>query len=304
MAISKAMRLALKALSYPEIDVRRSYKIERTVSGLAAPVISALYQKWDRVINSDGRQVTVRIYPSEEAQKQTGGLLLFFHGGGWVKENVDTYNSVCKALARETHYTVASVEYSLAPERRFPEGFNDCYAAAKEIILNSDYSPIVLIGDSAGGNLAAAVSIKARDTGDFKVEKQILIYPATSNDHSPASPFNSIRENGFDYLLTSKRICEYMELYMNSEDDLYSPYFAPLLTDSFEGLPKTLIITAEFDPLRDEGEEFGKKITEAGGECRIYRVADALHGFFALPMIFSQVKEAYEQINLFLENNK
>jgi acetyl esterase/lipase len=157
------------------------------------------------------------------------------------------------------------------------------------------------MGDSAGGNLAAAVSLMAADRGEFRVGKQILLYPSTYNDHSEASPFPSIRENGKGYLLTSKKISDFQNLYINNTQDLTSPYFAPLLSDSLEHQPKTLLITAEYDPLRDEGEAYGYKLRRFGNEVFIYRIKDALHGFFSLPLRFAHVKQCYQLINEFLD---
>ena len=186
----------------------------------------------------------------------TSNTLLFFHGGGWVTESIDTYNKVCDALARAARSRVISVEYRLAPEHPFPQGLDDCYAAARELFVRPksfgfDLGRVTVIGDSAGGNLAAAVSLRARDEGEFYIPRQILIYPATYYDHSESSPFASVMENGSEYLLTSKRICEYIDLYKRDDEDLKNPYFAPLLAKDFSDQPDTLIITAEFDPLRD-----------------------------------------------------
>lgn len=305
MAINKAMKLALKALSYPDIDIKKTYKLERSIDNLRGVTLpNSDYSIWDHAVVRDDHEVAVRIYEPSEITKNI--LLLFFHGGGWVKESIDSYNRVCKSLAISTGCRVASVEYGLAPENPFPHGLKDCYAVAKEVMNNLDIleiseNQLVLIGDSAGGNLSSAVSLMARDKGEFKIHNQILIYPATYNDHTENSKFKSVTENGTDYLLTSKRICDYMDLYMQDSDEWTNPYFAPLLADDFTNLPKTLIITAEFDPLRDEGEEYGRRIKQAGGEAKIIRMKDALHGFISLPPTFHHVKGAYEIINNFLE---
>lgn len=120
-----------------------------------------------------------------------------------------------------------------------------------------------------------------RDRNVFRVRRQILLYPATYNDHSPeSSPFDSIRENGQDYILTSKRLCEYWELYL-SPDDWYDPYAAPLLEKNLSDQPDTLIITAEHDPLRDEGEAYGRALAEAGSRVVINRLEGAIHGFIS-----------------------
>jgi acetyl esterase/lipase len=210
-------------------------------------------------------------------------------------------------MAKMTGCTVISVDYRLAPEHKFPAAPEDCYFAAKEVfehasLVNSAPERITLIGDSAGANLAAAVSLMARDRGEFMPRKQILIYPSVSNDHTENSPFASVRKNGTGYLLTSKRICDYMELYMKDEDDLNNPYFAPLMAPDLSRQPDTLIITAEYDPLRDEGEAYGELLRESGSRAEVCRMPDALHGFLSLGPTFSHVKRSYELINRLLKS--
>jgi len=308
MAISKMMRAVLKALSYPDIDVKKNYSIERVfVNATNYSIKKSSYITWDHVITSGDHTIPVRIFLS--SKKGPHAVLLFFHGGGWVTGNIDSYNDVCATLAEKTNHTVISVDYCLAPEHRFPAAFEDCYRVARELFLkpslfNVSADQITVIGDSAGGNLAAAVSLAARDRGEFLPARQILLYPATYNNHSESSPFPSVRENGTDYLLTSKRISDYMDLYMADESDLQNPYFAPLMATDFSHQPKTLIITAQFDPLRDEGEAYGEKLKEGGTAVEVHRISDSLHGFFSLPFFFPQVKESYQVINHFLSEEK
>lgn len=302
MAINKAMRLALKALSFDGVN---DYKLRRAANEIKAPhAMKPLYQRWDHIVINGLREVPVRIYPAPKNAKS--GIILFFHGGGWVTESVNTYNNVCMTMANKLRRKVISVEYGLAPEHPFPEGLNDCYAVAEEIFkypqafgINSD--EVYLIGDSAGGNLAAAVSMMARDKGSFSIKNQVLIYPVTYNDHSENSPFKSVKENGSDYLLTAGAVMDYMSLYVAKAEDYKNPYVAPLLAKSFKNLPRTLIISAEFCPLRDEGEELGRVMLRAGNDVTIYRMKDALHGFFSMNYRFVQVKRAYEQINKFID---
>lgn len=307
MAINRVMLAALKALSYPDIDLKRNYKLVRGVVGITHYHIrKPFYTVWDHVIDAWDHEIPVRQYfPDDGREQKKRPLLVFFHGGGWVTGNIDSYDKVCANLAKYTGHTVLSVDYRLAPEYRFPAGLEDCYLAVQEAfaqaeLLGTKPEQITLIGDSAGGNLAAAVSLLARDRGAFCPARQILIYPATNNDHTDASPFASVRENGTDFLLTSKRIRDYMELYLSNEEDRKNPYFAPLLAEDLSEQPKTLVITAAFDPLRDEGEAYGEKLRAAGNSVEIHRVEDALHGFFSLPPRFSQVRECYEVINRFL----
>lgn len=305
MAINKAMRAALKALSYPDIDLKKNYKLVRMAENVSHPPANKLFYKaWDHVVPCGDHEVAVRIFAPRDSLPQTK-ILLFFHGGGWVTGNIDSYDKTCHVMANKTGRTVVSVDYRLAPEYPFPAGLEDCYAVAREIflddtLLGTHADEITLIGDSAGGNLAAAVSLLARDRGEFLPRQQILIYPATYNDHTEASPFPSVRSNGSDYLLTAKRVNDYMELYMSRPEDRQDPYFAPLLAEDLTRQPDTLIFTAEYCPLRDEGEAYGRRLLEAGNRARIVRVRDALHGYFMLPPRYVQVKRTYEIINEFL----
>lgn len=307
MAINKAMKLALKALSYPDLDVTKTYKLHRQFTNATHPYHKPLlYQIWDHKLPGIDHEIPVRIFMPSVNEEQNR-VLIFFHGGGWVVGNIDSYSNVCLNLAKQTGHIVVSVDYRLAPEHRFPAAIEDCYSVAREIFLDATLfdvkqEDITLIGDSAGGNLAAVVSLMARDRGEFLPAKQILIYPATSNDHSEVSPFPSVHENGTDYLLTSKRICDYIDLYKSCEEDLYNPYLAPLLSEDLKQQPKTLIITAQYDPLRDEGEAYGKKLYEHGNEVTVYRMKNALHGFLTLPKHFVHVKQSYQLINRFLNS--
>ncbi len=310
MAINAAMRMALKALSYD--GVKDVYKLQRTAAEIqkSPHVFKPIYERWDRTVISNGREVPVRIYPAPgDKDADEKNVILFFHGGGWVTESVNTYNNVCKTMAAKLKTKVVSVDYRLAPEYKFPAGLEDCYAVAKELfthpeLLGTTGNRITIVGDSAGGNLAAAVAIMARDRGDFNVNRQVLIYPATNNDHSENSRFNSVRENGTDYLLTAGAIRDYMELYKSQEEDYNNPYFAPLLEGDLSNQPETLVISAEFDPLRDEGEAYGLKLRKFGNKVTIYRMKDSLHGFFSMNYTFAHVRKAYEIIGDFLKRDE
>ena len=301
MAINKSMRKVLKALSFDGIEVEAS----RHLANLKAiDPMKIFHRTIDGKIYNEGYEVPVRVYLPRE--KETDGLpvMLFFHGGGWVTESIDNYERICARMAVATNHIVVSVGYRLAPEYKFPVGLEDCYAVAKELytgkIAGIDPEQITVIGDSAGGNLAAALSLLARDRGEFLPKRQILIYPALYGDYSDASPYPSVRENGSDYLLTAGKMRDYIELYASSEKDKKNPYFAPLLAEDYKNQPKTLILTAEFDPLRDEGEDYGRKLSESGNEVEIHRISDALHGYFALGIKYYHVKESFELINEFL----
>ena len=298
------MRAALKALSYPDLKTKESYQLQRTVINLTHKhYMRPFYHIWDHKISAGDHNIPVRIFYPEIVGEFP--LLIFFHGGGWVTGNIDSYDKVCANLAKHTNHTVVSVDYRLAPEHKFPAGLNDCYRVVQEVIANApalggQSDNITLIGDSAGGNLAAAVSLMARDRGEPMAKAQILFYPAVNNDHTDRSVFPSVKENGTGYLLTSKRVSDYMELYKSCDDDLQNPYFAPILAEDFSRQPDTLIITAEFDPLRDEGEAYGRKLAQAGNHVEIVRLKDALHGFISLSPRYVHVRKSYLLINRFL----
>lgn len=309
MAINKAARALLKALSYGEIHVASS----RVFANIKAiDPMKPFYKTIDTKIYNEDYAVPTRIYfPDEETTASDGmpdntlPVFLFLHGGGWTTESVENYDKVCAALAKNTGHAVVSVGYRLAPEFPFPTGLNDCYAVAKAIytnnfLLNTDPEKVTLIGDSAGGNLAAALSLMARDRGEFMPKRQILIYPAVNNDYSKNSPYPSVVENGTDFLLTNVKMSQYLDLYESDPSDRENPYFAPIIAKDLSNQPRTLIITAQYDPLRDEGEDYGKKLKEAGCDVEIHRIKDALHGFFALGIKYLHVSESFKIINKFL----
>lgn len=311
--ISKTMHAILHALSYGNIEVESS---RRLVDIKKLDVMRIFLKKLDTKIYNGTYEVPVRLYfPSEEVMKMKEEdrsdipVLLFFHGGGWVTESVETYNRVCARMSQSTGCIVASVEYRLAPEYRFPTALEDCYAAAKALytdrgILHTHPDQITIMGDSAGGNLTAAVCLKARDTKEFAPKRQILIYPALNNCYTDQSPYASVRENGTDYLLTSVKMEDYLSLYESSPKDRENPYFAPILEEDLSHLPKTLILTAELDPLRDEGEDYARRLKEAGNETELHRIEGALHGFFALGIKFLHVQESFTYINAFLKGSE
>lgn len=313
MAINKAVKTILKALSEEELDVERDRKLTELKK---LDPIRIFTEKLDVHIENDGYEIPVRIYfPDRNRMKEEiithykGKILLFLHGGGWATESIETYERICGQLAHSTGQLVLSVEYRLAPEYHFPVPLMDAYAIARalyegRLIQNIQPEDITLIGDSAGGNMAAALSLMARDRGEFMPRQQILIYPALWNDYTERTPFKSVRENGSDYLLTAPRIEAYLDLYQSKPEDRLSPYFAPLLEDNLEGLPRTLILTAEYDPLRDEGEEFGRRMEAAGNETEVYRIPDAVHGFFSLGLKHIHVLESFEKINQFLRRGE
>lgn len=306
---SKTMRAILHALSYSNLEVESA---RRLADLKRLDPMRIFCRKLDVKIYNEDYEVPTRLYfPNEQAMKEgiekahSYSVLLFFHGGGWVTDSVENYDRVCSQMSQSTGQIVVSVEYRLAPEHPFPTGLMDCYAAAKALytnrfILNTEPEKITIVGDSAGGNLAAAVSLMARDKGEFMPERQILIYPALNNCYTEDSPYLSVKENGEDYLLTAAKMENYIRLYQRSPEDRDNPYFSPLQEKNLKNLPDTLILTAEFDPLRDEGEEYARRLKEAGNYVELHRIPGALHGFFALGIKLFHVQESFDIMNKFL----
>ena len=310
--INQTAKKILKALSFDGVEVE-AFRHMADLKRLDPMKI--FYKKVDEKIYNGSHAVPIRIFfPSEKSFReseekkhdiQDKKLLLFIHGGGWVTESIDNYERICARLANATGQYVVAVEYRLAPEDKFPAGLEDCYAVAKAVysgdfMLNIRPENITLIGDSAGGNLCAALSLMARDQGEFLPKRQILIYPAVNNDYSPASPYLSVRRYGTEYLLTAGKMRDYINFYASSEEDKRSKYLAPLMETDYSNQPDTLILTAECDPLRDEGEEYGRRLAKAGNRVEIHRIQDALHGFFALGIKYYHVQESFAIINRFL----
>ncbi len=304
--MTKAMRAILYALSYGNIEIEAS---RRLADLKKLDPMRIFWKKLDTEVYNGDYKVPIRLYfPTEKRMEESRekSAILFFHGGGWTTESVENYDRVCARMSQSTGQLVASVEYRLAPEYRFPTGLMDCYAAAKALFLGEflpDIPPerITVMGDSAGGNLAAAVCMMGRDRKEFFPKRQILIYPAVNNCYTDESPYASVKENGKGYLLTSIKMEDYLNLYEQTKEDRQNPYFAPILAEDMSNLPNTLILTAEFDPLRDEGEAYGKKLEKAGNQVEIHRIPGALHGYFALGIVHLHVQKSFEYINRFLE---
>jgi acetyl esterase len=306
--VNPLLRLALRLVSAPRLDVREDYARVRRLQRQLAALPPARYRTptWDTFSDSgSGRRVPVRVFTPRERRREE--LLLFFHGGGWVTGDIESYTPACATMADLTGCRVASVDYRLAPEHPFPAGLEDCYGTARHLLEDprraglTDPEQIVLVGDSAGGNLAAAVSLLLRERGHRPPSRQILLYPVTHWDHDPeTSPFDSVRRHGEDYRLTNTEVSDYFEMYVPDPAQRRSRLVSPLLAEDLSGQPETLLITAELDLLCDEGEAYGLALAAAGNRVQVHRIEHALHGFITLPRFARPLKDAYEVIDEFL----
>jgi acetyl esterase len=233
----------------------------------------------DRMIPSDGGRMRCRIY--HPGGKEPLPILVYYHGGGWVLEGVEPCDAFCKFVAALANAVVVSAEYRLSPECKYPGALNDAYTAAVWVCENAasfggDATRLALGGDSAGGNLAAAVCLRARDAGYPRICYQLLIYPVLDY-YMPGT--QSYRDNESEYFLTRKHMVWFWNHYLREDADVDDPYICPLRAADLSGLPEAHILTAEFDPLRDEGEAYAEKLRDFGVTVRLDRCEGLMHGF-------------------------
>jgi acetyl esterase len=230
--------------------------------------------------------IPVRIYrPAPPGA--TRATVLLFHGGGWALGNVETHDAMAREIALRANACVISVEYRLAPENPFPAGFDDCCSVVRwaddcRTELGGLDVPLVVLGDSAGGNLAAAVSLWARDNSGPRIDLQILLYPVLDADSE--SNFESRTTHGDDArLLSRKDLAWFSEMYLADGRDLSNPYVSPLRAENLGGLPRALIITAGFDLLCDEGRAYHDGLIAAGSASVYCCFEGTIHGFVSFP---------------------
>jgi acetyl esterase len=233
----------------------------------------------DRTIDGPAGPLRIRIY--RPAAAGPAPLVVFFHGGGWVIGDIDTHDGSSRILSRRTGAVVVSVDYRLAPEHRFPAALDDCEAAVTWVSthaaeLGGDPARLGVAGDSAGGNLAAAVAQRARDAGRPPIAAQALVYPAT--DFSTVR--RSLEVNGEGYLLTADAIRWFAAQYLGDHDPA-DPGASPLLGD-LSDLPPAVVATAEFDPLHDEGAAYAEALRQAGVAVTTFDFPGLIHGFMGL----------------------
>ena len=248
----------------------------------------------------EDRQVPIPIRIYKPLAPGVLPALVYFHGGGWVRGSIETHDSICRFLCKEAAAVVVSVEYRLAPENPFPAAVEDAHAAALWVVehaaeLGADPARVSVGGDSAGANLATVVCLLAPG----KFSRQLLIYPAT--DH-PSRTKLSLEENGSGYLLTKEVIFWFAAQYFQKASDRDDIRASPLLAD-LKGSPPALVITAEYDPIRDDGELYAARLQEAGVPVRLIRYPGTIHGFVSLAGAISLGKTALMEVAAALDSS-
>ena len=237
----------------------------------------------------DRRDVRVRVYTPQARQDS---CLVYFHGGGWVVCDLETHDVVCRAIAQQSGAVVVAVDYRLAPEYKFPAAVEDAYAAVLWAAENVS-SRVSVGGDSAGGNLAAVMALKCRDEGGPRLASQVLIYPVTN---LAAFDTASYREFAEGYNLTRSEMDWFRDCYLARPEDGHHPHASPLLAADLRGLPPALVITAECDVLRDEGEAYARRLEQAGVPVTCTRYPGMIHPFLSMPGALTQARKAIQQV--------
>ncbi|MEY3148008.1 MAG: hypothetical protein RL688_1227 [Actinomycetota bacterium] len=271
-----ALLVVMEQFNAPALETQEPTVARAGMEMMTAPSTVELHEI--REVNADG--VAGRLYRPND--RKDLGLLVFYHGGGWVLGSMNTHDDVCRKLALAMGHAVLSVDYRLAPEFAFPEPLNDCivalrWAHANAAELGIDATRIAVGGDSAGGNLAAVVA----NLQPVPLKFQMLIYPVTDATRSS----QSYKDNGEGYRLTAAGMKWFCDHYLNGSigtptDPRVSPLFADATT--LTSAPPAIVITAEYDPLRDEGEQYAHRLIEAGVACSLTRYYGQVHGFFSM----------------------
>lgn len=236
-------------------------------------------------------QIPARVYRPDGAGPLP--VLVYFYGGGWSLGTLDTCDGVCRMIANAAGCVTVATGYRLAPEHKFPAAVEDCHAGARWVAehaaeLGADATRLAVGGDSSGGNLAAAVALRARDLGGPAIAHQLLVYPNT--DHQAGTP--SMRDFADEYFFNPASVRWYWGMYLAAPEDGANPLASPLRADDLSGLPPATVITAGYDPLRDEAELYASKLQAAGVPAEIIRYGAMMHGFFTMVGVLDTAREA------------
>ncbi|HEY8122256.1 MAG TPA: alpha/beta hydrolase [Myxococcota bacterium] len=248
----------------------------------------------NRTIPGPAGEIPIRVYQPHGAGVKP--VLVYLHGGGWVIGTLDSYDATARELAEGAGCVVVSVDYRLAPEHRYPAAPDDCHAAVKWVAANAaslgaDAKRLAVGGDSAGGNQSAVVSQMARDQGGPAIRFQLLIYPVTDADFTR----RSYVDNANGYLLTADAMRWFWDHYVANPAQRAEPYASPLRAADLSGLPPAWVCTAEFDPLRDEGEAYAKRLQQAGVSTSLTRFDGLIHGFISMGLVAPAAQQAVDE---------
>ncbi len=275
----------------PVSTIRKNLENRAIASGEPEKISEVIH----RYIPGPTADLPIRIYrPTKGAVLPA---LVFFHGGGWVINNLDSYEQPMRSLANKGQFVVIAVNYQKAPEQPFPIPFDDCYATLLWVEQNAealgiDPTQIGVGGDSAGGNLAAGVAIKARDTQDLDLAFQLLIYPCNDSEMNYDSAYN----NGTGYGLSTQAMKWFWQQYLAKKSDAKNPYAVPASAKDFSGLAPAIITTAEFDPLLDDGYIYAEMLRKSGVKTIYREYQGVIHGYFTLAGITPEAEVLHQYV--------
>ena len=276
-------------------DARQLFRETRPASTPTPPEIGAVK---NLTADGPGGPIPLRVYrPAGVASGASLPALVYFHGGGWVIGDLDTHDVQCRQVTAEAGITVVAVDYRLAPEHKFPAAVDDAWAATRWVVshaseLGVDGRRIAVAGDSAGGNLAAVVALLARDAADGAIALQVLVYPVTDLS-SESKSYNDFAEG---YMLTRDSMRWFKNHYLKSAGDAEDWRASPIRAKSLAGLPPALVVTAGFDPLRDEGAAYAARLTEAGVRVDYVCYGGMIHGFVPMGRLIDTGNRAISHV--------
>jgi acetyl esterase len=281
--VRAVLELVIKAgrPPYHQLSPKEARQLFRETRPASTPAPPAVGLVKDLAADGPLGSIPLRLYrPADVPATSPLPVLVYFHGGGWVIGDLDTHDVLCRQLTAEAGVSVVSVDYRLAPEHKFPAAVDEAWAATRWVVAHAaelavDGSRLAVGGDSAGGNLAAVVALLARDHGGPAIALQSLVYPVTN----ASTETRSYRDCGEGFLLTRDTMRWFFGQYLNGDDDAVDWRVSPLRAASLAGLPPALVVTAGFDPLRDEGEAYAARLREAGVRVDAVCYGGMIHGF-------------------------
>lgn len=295
--------------SIPKTESKQTFNLKEQRKTFNTPILPVekrvqVYEVEDRTVSTLPADIPIRIYTPKKAGSYP--ILMFFHGGAFHAGNLESHDEVVRPICKESEYKVIAVDYRLAPEHPYPAALEDCYAVTKWVTehkeeLKWDGENLAIAGDSSGGNLVAAVSLLARKKQEFEIKKQVLLYPSLDLDFSEFR-YPSLVENGKGYFVESDTLAELNSFYLLGGANTDDPLVSPIREEKLENLPEALVITAEYDPFRDEGEQYAENLRKSGVSVELKQYEGVTHGFLGKFTHLDEYKGVYALISEFLRN--
>ena len=286
---------AIRARGGPGLHAMTPAQARATLAAMPRPIGPDVASVVDWLVPGPSGPVSVRVCTPEG--KGPFPAMVWSHGGGWIVGGHNSANAICRRIANAVGCIAVSVAYRKAPEHKFPAASEDAYATVKWLhenggAINADPARIAIAGEASGGNVAAAAALMARDRGGPPLVFQLLVSPIIERDFGT----DSYRDNGAGYRLTREMAEWYWTTYLPSDEDATNPYASPIHAESLGGLPPTLVLTPEYDPLRDDGKKYAAALKEAGVAVAYSEYAGQIHGFVGMPEEIDRANDALAEM--------